>query len=346
MYSRQLETTILAMVSFLMFATPDSAAESLAHIIPTNLAGVTAAANPPEWFNPLTASDEEVITFGLPPRPDATAHPEAYKSWQRAMAASKQSIVPELHLTNVFHGPMQLARELNSPVNSQNWSAVVVKSSATSYNTSTSFYYVLADYVVPVASQAYGQCTGGWDYSASWVGIDGVSTNDLFQAGTESDAYCSGTTKSSNYYAWYEWVPNNPNLAMQIKNFPISPGDDIYVQVWNTSATQGWVYIVNYNTNQSVNLSIPAPSGTKLVGNSAEWVVERPTLQNGSYGTLTNYIWEYFSSAMASTIGDTTYAPSSASAILYTMYSGSSAISYPTILGTSAIQFQNEGPSR
>jgi hypothetical protein len=350
-----MKTNLLVLLFMFMAAfmclAPNVAAQATAYSIPTNLPGVTAAAEPPEWFNPLTASDADLTVYGFPPRPDIQTQPQAHKSWQKAMAAAKHSIVPELQFTNVFHGPARGIKQQNSTYSSNNWSGVVVESGATSFNNSSSFYYVLAEYVVPVASQAYGVCTGSTDYSSTWVGIDGFGGsggsggNDLFQAGTEADAYCAIREESQTYYAWYEWVPNNPNQSVHIYNLPISPGDDIWIQIWNTSATQGYAYILNYNTNQYVNLSLPAPSGTKLVGNWAEWIVERPIVNN-AYSTLTNYIWDYFSNSDAATHGGSVYTPSYSAAYLVTMYSGSSAISSPTILGTYAIQLQNEGPSR
>ena len=108
------------------------------------------------------------------------------------------------------------------------------------------------------------------------------------------------------------------------------------------------MFLEDYNTQQVVNLRISAPPGTKPVGNSAEWVVERPLLVTGSgnfFATLTNYISDYFSGCSA-TLNDlrTLYTPTSGSAVLVTMLDNNLLpISYPTVLGTNAIQFQNEG---
>jgi Peptidase A4 family len=343
--------SVSAIFTVFMCLAPNAAAQAIAYSVPTNLPGVTAATEPPAWFNPLTASDEDLAVFGFPPRPDAQGAPEIYKSWQRAMTASKRSIIPELQFTDIFHGPAQMTHVEDSTATSNNWSAVVVESGASKYG-NTSFRIIQAEYVVPVASQVFGACTGSWDRSSSWVGIDGVygsGEKDLFQAGTEADASCVNGIKSQDYYAWLEWVPDKPNAALIIGGLSVSAGDDIFIQVWNTSATQGYVYILNETTNEYVNLNVPAPSGTKLVGNSAEWVVERP-LPAGNcstcFATLTNYIWDYFSSSEAQTHSGSAYGPGSSSAIQVTMYSGSTAISYPTVLGTNAIQFQNEGPAR
>lgn len=200
---------------------------------------------------------------------------------------------------------------------------------------------------MPVAAQPT-DCSGA-ESSSSWVGIDGSGSLDVLQAGTASDASC----QSQDYYAWYEWYSDETGQKqgpeVQIGGFAISPGDDIWIEVWNTSATQGNAYIFSYATGQAVNLSFPAPSGTQLVGNTAEWVVERPgNLDNDNLTTLADYAADYFSNCNADTYSNVLYTPGSPSAQLVAMCNndtcsaGSLPISYPTLLGNSAIQFQQE----
>jgi len=307
----------------------------------TNLAGATTSIAPPEGFDPLQASDSELATYGFPPRPDASVEPQAYASWSKAMTASKTRVFPTLKPTGLFHGPKKSASKsvTDGSGTSYNWSGLVDFSGATSYNSTTSFYFLTAEFVVPVARQAFGTCNSTIDYAASWVGIDGDGSGDVLQAGTQVEANCSGTA----YYAWYEWYPFG---EVAISNFPVAPGDDLFVEVWNTSATQGYAYLVNYNNNQSVEIGFTAPSGTKLVGNSAEWVVERPGV-NGGLATLANYISDYFSDCYAYTHAGTSYVPGTASATSLTMLDNSGyGISYPTLLGSTAIWFQDENSAR
>jgi hypothetical protein len=315
----------------------------------TNLPGATTAVAPPDGFNPVEASDDELSMYGFPPRPNADLEPKAYATWAKAMAASKIRVFPQLAQTNHFAGPTRPAVP-NKAVphdsaagtsNSYNWSGIVDFSGATSYNSNTSFYVILGQWVVPVAEQAYGACTGAWDYSVSWVGIDGWGSPDVLQAGTQSDGYCSGSTKSTYYSFWYEWFPNS---WTNVTNLPVSAGDNVFVEIWNTSSTQGYAYMVNFQTNQSATVGFSAPAGTTLVGNSAEWIVERPEI-NGSLATLTNYIGDYFSDCYARTENWTLYDPGSPSAVSVTMLDNSgNPISYPNgpTLGSTAIWFQDE----
>jgi hypothetical protein len=122
----------------------------------------------------------------------------------------------------------------------------------------------------------------------------------------------------------------------------------MYVEVWNTSATQGYAYLVDYQQNKAVEYSLTPPSGTKLVGNSAEWIVEAPTV-GGSLASLTNYISDYFSNCYAETWAGSAYYPGSTGATLLDMSTNgasSGVISFPTIESTTSIWFQDTGVAR
>ena len=303
-----------------------------ANRVATNLSGATTAIAAPDGFNPLEASDFELSIYGFPPRPDANLRPQAFASWSRAMSHSKTKVAPVLQQTSLFHGP---AQKVTAPqiaettsTTSSNWSGVVDFSGATSYNSTSTFYYVYSDYVVPVVKAA--TCNGVWEYSSSWIGIDGYGSSDVLQAGTEADASCSGSTTSTYYSAWYEWYPYG---EVRVSSAPIAPGDNIFVEVWHTSSTQGYAYLVNENTGQYFDIGFTAYPGHPLIGNSAEWVVERPTV-NGSLATLPTYTDDVFYSGGAETENYTYFTPSYASAYLVSMTGASS---HPSVIGPQAI---------
>ena len=312
-----------------------------------NLPGATTIDAPPAGFDPITASDQDLQYHGFPPRPDQNGTPKAYATWVKAMKASKSRIVPKLEQTDIFHGPVKQAKTPANPTAveysalagpgkesnvaySRNWSGYVDFSGATSYG-SKSYYFLVNDYTVPVAEQAFNACTGGWDYASAWNGIDGWGSADVLQAGIEFDAYCAlgGLIKSSYYSAWFEWYPY---AEVRISGFPISPGDDMFVEVWHTSATQGYAYLVNYNNNQSVEVGFTAYPGYPLVGNSAEWVVEAPSV-GGSITTLTNYIMDPFWDAYAYTEGYAAFNDIDEATPVYMLDSKGYVISYPEYLG-------------
>ena len=318
-----------------------------------NLPGATTIEAPPAGFDPIAASDEQLAYHGFPPRPNQNTEPKAYATWVKAMQASKVRVMPRLEQTQIFHGPVQraklanptaverdpqLATQASNTSYSYNWSGYVDFSGATTYGAS-SFYYLVNDYVVPVAEQAFGACTGSWDWGSAWNGIDGWGSPDVLQAGIEFDAYCNGSTRASYYSAWYEWYPYG---EVRISNFPIAPGDDLFVEVWHTSSTQGYAYLVNYNNNQSVEVGFTAYPGYPLVGNSAEWVVERPTV-GGSLATLSNYILDPFWDAYAYTEGYSKFFDIDEATPVDMLDNSGKVISYPEYLGVESFVMHDTG---
>ena len=344
-----MKSLLSTVTSILVLAASFAAlAQAPRHLQPnehaTNLPGATTIDAPPAGFDPIAASDEDLAYHGFPPRPNQVEQPKAYATWVKAMNHSKTRMVPSLEQTGIFHGPAKVQKAANptavesnagrmpAPSNtlySSNWSGYVDFSGASSYG-SASYYYIVNDMIVPVAEQAFGACTGGWDWGSEWNGIDGWGSGDVLQAGVEFDAYCSGSTRSSYYSAWYEWYPYG---EVRISSLPVAPGDEVFVEVWHTSSTQGYAYLVNYTTNQSVEVGFTAYPGYPLVGNSAEWVVERPTV-GGSVATLTNYTAIPFFDAYAYTEAYSFYDIANGNPV--DMESGSTVISYPEYTGVEA----------
>ena len=131
--------------------------------------------------------------------------------------------------------------------------------------------------MVPVAQQANKVCNGFYDHSSQWDGFDGWGSDDVLQAGSEADAYCSGSTKATFYSSWIEWYPFS---SVRVSIPAAQPGDLMASDVWyTTSSPHGHAYLVNWTLQQAQTYAFNPPSGTTFVGNSAEWVLERPLAQ-------------------------------------------------------------------
>jgi hypothetical protein len=263
--------------------------------------GVSVVLPPPAGFDVLTASPAANEQYAIPPMPNPQLAPKAYEKWLTAVAGPQKHVPPVLTQTNISNGPVRGAGPsvpyANAPktpdnsivaTSSSNWSGTSVVNNNKPFKVEA----IIGEFVVPTAHQAFGSCDGGWDYSSQWPGIDGFGSNDVLQAGVEVDAYCNGGTTASFYSAWIEWFPFSET---RVSSPVINPGDLIFVEVWNTSPTTGYAYFFNYSTLESAEYQLTAPSGTTLVGNSVEWIVERPGV-GGGLATLTNYIdvpWPY-----------------------------------------------------
>jgi hypothetical protein len=250
-------------------------------------------------FDPRTASDRELLHYGLPSRPDTT-QPELRARWDTAFSRPHTWITPEfVEIEGKTHGPAAKARGVTPAVargaapkavtnaTSSNWSGSVAF--APSGNT---YRFVIGQWTVP---KPYAPGYGAF-YASEWVGIDGWGSNDVLQAGTETEVVKLPIFgEFSSVYTWWEWYPAG---EVAISNFGVSPGDFMSCLICVNSSTSATIYFSNLSTNVSTTFTITAPSGTTLVGNSAEWIVERPTV-NGSVASLTDYDVVFFDGCIA-----------------------------------------------
>jgi hypothetical protein len=242
-------------------------------------------ASPPSGFDPLTASRAELESHGFPPRPDDPHHLERYRRVFGQLKHKFHYVQPTFRVnTDRRHSP-RIRRAEEGTETSTNWSGGVVFAPS-----GQSFRWVEGDWVVPdIDAPTQDQ----WYYCASWIGLDGDGSNDVCQAGVGSQVYQNGTSISKTFYPWWEWYPN---FEVQITNLPISPGDMVTMLICTSgaNATTASVSFSNRTTGASTSFSFDAPSGTELVGNCAEWIVEAPTV-GGAQSALADYGEVFFS---------------------------------------------------
>jgi hypothetical protein len=271
--------------------------------VQTNIDGIRTFSTPSADFNPVSASDEQLATFGFPPRPNQQNDAAGYAKWVRAMAGSKTRWNGELRHTGAYSGPARKAPEAAGAGAGTgtdyyyNWSGFINTNTLKKYNAKTSFYVIYSDFNVPTVNQPSGVCDGGWDWEVSWNGIDGnQDQNALLQGGSSSEVYCSGGKYQWDYFAWIEWWPSYDIIG----EFNVNPGDDMYVVTWDTSATQGYVFLDDLTTGVYGTYAISPKSGQPgLIGNSAEYIVERPCCRGANYYPLPNYVWDFWAASIA-----------------------------------------------
>jgi hypothetical protein len=118
-------------------------------------------------------------------------------------------------------------------------------------------------------------------FSAVWIGIGGQFDNTLIQTGTEQDSNHGNVM----YSAWYELLPND---SVTITTINVSSGDEITASIsLINSTTNMWSIEIADATKQSFQTNVVYNS-SRL---SAEWIVERPTLnyQTRLLGTLADF---------------------------------------------------------
>lgn len=318
-------------------------------LLPTNLPGHFTIAPPPPGFDPVRASADALETYGFPPRP-SPAQARPYAEWVRAMRAARVRIMPVLEQTHAaagaaLHSHRTAANGIPGLQYSPNWSGMVTQVNVQSFGAG-SFIHAAATFNVPIAEEAFGVCNPTGTHLFTWAGIDGWYNNDVLQAGTESNAYCTNGVATTTYHAWYEWWPN---LSVVINNLPVVPGDVVSVYVTALGNTQGQALVLNATTNQYVVINFSAPSGTVLTGNTVEWIEERP-YWNGPLAILTNYVTAWISGtggAIGNSWYDFAYPPAGGSSFAVQMHDDSNQIiSVPTWIWPNLLVFNDTGSAK
>lgn len=167
----------------------------------------------------------------------------------------------------------------NSPVSagtSLNWSGYTA--------TGGTFTSVGASWTVPESSAATG--TSALSADATWVGIGGVTSKDLIQAGTQT-VFQNGV---ASYEAWYETLP----ATSQAIPLTIQPGDAMTVSIAQQSAGQWTISFMDNTTGKSYGTSVSYQSSLS----SADWVEEMPSATRG-YVALDNFGTASFTNGFA-----------------------------------------------
>jgi hypothetical protein len=317
----------------------------------------------------MTATNRELLSYGLPQRPDDA---KAYGIWERGMLALKPAAGASMggrttssnvmRVTDVEAKPYS-SREMMpagpatqqaisgnpTQVGSSNWSGIAnTKSGLTKWNTLSSYDEVVSVWNVPYSNHPFGNvpCADGPWYEVTWNGIDGANNGDVVQGGSYNYWDGGGCGGAIAYYGWVEWYPSYSILVLYCNGSPcpVGPGDDFEVVTFGAAGTSSqnvFVYDITQQWSGTINLAYQ--SGPGLVGKSAEWIVERPCcLGSGFPLPLNNYVYEFFDDAFAyDGAGAISYPGSTGPTTwIFTMYAddGSTPISYNVFYGTAGNQ--------
>ena len=253
--------------------------------MPTNLKGAYVTLGPPDSFDPNTASQTDLIKYGLMWRkPTASDPPGLRAAWSRFFARkwlSRDRIVPELHpQLGVTHNRRgrALTQQADATYTGEVWSGAGTKTGK--------WTTVIGYWNIPTVSQPpEPQGTeGGWN-SSSWLGLDGFFySNDVLQAGIQQKVvwFAPLGLALPVYVAWYEWFAppqaNSPSYIYQtnIANFSVLPGDQVYCSVQYNGTTSGIISFANERTGQHFSITLAPPPGANFDGQSCEWIMEAP----------------------------------------------------------------------
>jgi hypothetical protein len=176
---------------------------------------------------------------------------------------------------------MPAVNVLSGTNTSLNWAGYVASSG--------SYSGIGASWTVPTVTS-----TDNASADATWIGIGGVNSQDLIQAGTQAISQ----NGSINYIAWYELLPAD---MIQIP-LTVSSGNSVTVSLAENSGNLWTINFRNNSTNQNYTTTVNYAS----VNSSAEWIEEMPTLAgSSSFIPLDNFGSVQFSSGYVVQNGNT-----------------------------------------
>ena len=211
-----------------------------------------------------------------------------------------------------------------SPVVTQPGTPATVTSSSSNWSgyaaDGGTFTSVTATWTVPTVSAN----SSGAD--ATWVGIGGLSSRDLIQAGTQAMVDSSGVT----YTSWIEMLPQSSRDVP----LSISAGDSVTVWITQQSGNDWLIAMKNNTTGGTYNVTVQYASSNS----SAEWVQEAPSVGRGLV-SLDQFGTVQFSGASAVRNGKT-MSLSALSAKAITMINGQGqAIAQTSTIGNDGSSF-------
>lgn len=281
---------------------------------PVNINGTTATATTSEaWTTTFTDGTTEETTATNVYTLIQQNGTWLIESDQQSPATSAQA-TPGAVTTPAPQTPAPAPSVANNT--SHNWAGYVATSGA--------YTGVSGTWTVPVPG-----ISGTPGVGATWVGIGGVSTHDLIQAGTQDVAAGNG---QAQFQTWIEMLPQAS------KQVPVAvvPGDSVTVSIDEQGAGSGnWqISITNNTTGQNYQTSVHYASSES----SAEWIMEAPAASNGIL-PLDDFNSVDFTAATAIQSGQTVdLSQTGAQAI--TMLNGSDqALAVPSTVGSDGASF-------
>jgi ketosteroid isomerase-like protein len=184
----------------------------------------------------------------------------------------------------------------------------------------------------------YTSVTGTWSIpqvssngapgvGASWVGIGGVNSRDLIQAGTQETDGGSGRVQ---YGAWVETLPQ----VSEPVPFAVRPGDSVTVTIAEQSTNTWSIDFTNNTTGRTYHTTKRYTS----THSSAEWVVEAPSSGSGVL-PLDNFGNVSFTNAAATQNGQTVNLSQAKAQPITMLGSGGQKLAVPTGIGSDGGSF-------
>jgi hypothetical protein len=165
---------------------------------------------------------------------------------------------------------------------------------------------------------------------ATWVGIGGVTSRDLIQAGTQQTVTGNGAT---HYETWVETLPQASHPVPLV----VSPGDSITISISQQPDAQDQWQVAFKNNTSGQSYQVTEHYQSSL--SSAEWIEESPSTMRGRLLPLDNFGQVDFSNATATKDGQQVSIADAGGQAITMITRGGQPLVQPSALGTDGSSF-------
>ena len=236
---------------------------------------------PPNGFNPLVATDQELEQYGFPARPTSA---DALSTWTNVMRHWKNAPAPSLDFTGPSSGTAGHATSTSSSASPSQYAAGQW-AGWYDYSPYPGFYYAVQSYItVPNVGAACNAQQG--TEPGIWVGLGGYNSGNLLQSGVAALAFPNEPTVWQPFWEAISTTRGNPPIQFRNVNglLSIHPLDEVWTQTAGTSNPNSYdfFFFEDLSTGQSASYTLSGTSGygnpaQYYDGTTAEWMMEFPT---------------------------------------------------------------------
>lgn len=324
-----LELPLLIMVIGLIFYSQPAQVKTptLSKRTETKTKTLVAKSTPAKTTTPVTTTPQVVAVkpSSAPAKPAKTSPQSGTPKQEPVVTPSPSSSVSGLTPTTPTSSspsPTQAPTPTPAPqtttgYTSTNWSGYLA-ANATFTSISGSW----------IATEATGNGTTT-TADATWVGIGGVTTDDLIQVGTDNTVTAGGSVSTG---AFYELLPE---VSQPVPGLTVSEGDSISASVAEVSGDLWKISITDETDNESDTLYVTYDSSLS----SAEWIEEDPSYSYARQIPFDNFNLASFSNGSVTLNGSVDNISTSTAQPVTMVNESGQVIAAPSVIGADGASF-------
>ena len=205
---------------------------------------------PPEGFNPLSASDEQLETYGFPPRPDKENNND-YNDWIELMSCYKSTPIPKVG--------MKVISRMDNEVSTLSTSERLLVTDVAGYGTEangTQFYtQAQVDYQQPNVVSVQGDCANEF-----CVRFGGLYQNHGYEPFIKTGTKNYGTSDAEAFCEFKNTLGVTKEIPL---NMTVKSGDNIHIYVSFQKANNKFNYYIANNTSGEAVINTISPPITE-----------------------------------------------------------------------------------